>query len=131
MTLRPATFACAAAFALGAAPLSPAEPAQAIAVTLSNFDFTPSIITMVHGRAYALTLTNIAGGGHNFAAPAFFAAAKVEPADRARIANGTVEVAGGHSVTIHLIAPAAGRYKVRCTHTFHTMFGMKGAIVVS
>ncbi len=131
MTLRPATFACATALALGAAPLSPAERAQPIAVALSNFDFTPSTIPMVHGRAYALTLTNTAGGGHNFAAPAFFAAAKVEPADRARIAGGTVEVAGGQSVTIHLSAPAAGRYKVRCTHTFHTMFGMKGAIVVS
>ena len=86
---------------------------------------------MVHGRDYALTLSNRASGGHNFAAPAFFAAASVDPADRARISAGTVEVPAGQSVTIHLTAPAAGRYKVRCTHTLHTMFGMKGAIVVS
>ena len=131
MALRPAIFASAAVLALGAAPLSPAEPAQPITVALANFDFTPSTITMVHGRAYALTLTNTAGGGHNFAAPAFFTAAKIAPADRARVADGTVEVAGGQSVTIHLTAPAAGRYKVRCTHAFHTIFGMKGAIVVS
>ena len=131
MTPRPAAFACAAALALVGAPSTSAASSQPVTVTLSNFDFTPSTIALVHGRAYALTLTNTAGGGHNFAAPAFFAAAKIDPADRARVVNGTVEVAGGQSVTIHLTAPAAGRYKVRCTHTFHTMFGMKGAIVVS
>lgn len=131
MTLRPAAFVCSAALALAAAPSTSAASSQPVTVTLSNFDFTPSTIALVHGRAYALTLTNTAGGGHNFAAPAFFAAAKIDPADRARVANGTVEVAGGQSVTIHLTVPAAGRYKVRCTHTLHTMFGMKGAIVVS
>jgi uncharacterized cupredoxin-like copper-binding protein len=131
MILRPAVFACSAAFALVASPVGPAPPYETIAVTLSNFDFTPSTIAVVHGRGYALTLSNRASGGHNFAAPAFFAAATVDPADRARIIDGTVEVPVGQTVTIHFVAPAAGRYKVRCTHTFHTMFGMKGAIVVA
>jgi hypothetical protein len=30
---------------------------------------------------------------------------------------------------IHLM-PAAGHYKLRCTHTMHAMFGMTGEIVV-
>jgi plastocyanin len=30
---------------------------------------------------------------------------------------------------VHLV-PAAGTYKLTCTHTMHTMFGMKGTIVV-
>jgi uncharacterized cupredoxin-like copper-binding protein len=131
MTLRPAALAVAAALSVLAAPSNSAAPAQPIAVVLSNFDFAPSTIAMVHGRAYAMTLSNTASGGHNFAAPAFFAAARIDPADRARVAEGTVEVPAGQSVTIHLTPPAAGRYKVRCTHAFHTMFGMKGAIVVS
>jgi uncharacterized cupredoxin-like copper-binding protein len=131
MTFRPAVCTCAALSALVASAAVPAPQSEPIAVALTNFDFTPSTIAMVHGRDYALTLSNRAGGGHNFAAPAFFAAAAVEPADRARIVGGTIEVPAGQSVTIHLVAPAAGRYKVRCTHTFHTMFGMKGAIVVT
>jgi uncharacterized cupredoxin-like copper-binding protein len=131
MILRPAVYACAVVAALAASPALPAPPPETIPVALTNFDFTPSTIAMVHGRDYALTLSNRASGGHNFAAPAFFAAATVAPADRARIVDGTVEVPAGQSVTIHLVAPAAGRYKVRCTHTFHTMFGMKGAMVVT
>jgi uncharacterized cupredoxin-like copper-binding protein len=124
-------YACAALAALVASPSNPATPTDAIEVVLTNFEFTPSTIPMIHGRDYALTLMNRASGGHNFAAAAFFAAATVAPADRARVVDGTVEVPPGQSVTIHLVAPAAGRYKVRCTHTFHTMFGMKGAIVVT
>ncbi len=131
MTLRPAVYACAAVAALAASRALPATPTETIAVALTNFDFTPATIQMVHGRDYALTLSNRASGGHNFAAPTFFAAATVAPADRARIVDGTIEVPAGQSVTIHFVAPAAGRYKVRCTHTFHTMFGMKGAIVVT
>jgi uncharacterized cupredoxin-like copper-binding protein len=136
MNLRPAVFAFAAASLLVASPCVPAPPpsgsrAEPVEVVLTNFDFTPSTIAMVHGMNYALVLSNRAGGGHNFAAPAFFAAAQVDSADRSLINGGTVEVPGGRSVTIHLVAPAAGRYKVRCTHTFHTMFGMKGAIVVT
>jgi plastocyanin len=28
------------------------------------------------------------------------------------------------------VIPAAGRYPLKCTHIFHSMFGMKGTIVV-
>jgi plastocyanin len=132
MTLRPAVLACIAAFALAASPASPAPPAETrLAVTLANFDFSPSTISLVHGQAYALELINTAGGGHNFVAPKFFAAAQVSASDRARIVKGGVEVPGGERVTIHLVAPAAGRYPLKCSHLFHSTFGMKGTIVVT
>lgn len=101
-----------------------------VTITLTSFAFTPDVTTLEHGRHYVLHLDNQSGGGHNFAAPEFFAAAVIAPSDRAKISRGRVEV-GGHSVVdIHLPAPAAGTYALRCTHFLHTGFGMSGSIVV-
>ena len=73
-----------------------------------------------------LHLVNSGGGGHNFAAPEFFAAAEgvAGPVERGR-----VEVAGHRSVDIRL-TPARGSYRLRCTHMLHTSFGMTGQILV-
>lgn len=86
---------------------------------------------MVHGQRYVLHLANTSKGGHDFAAPDFFAAAVLAPEERAKAPDGRVEVPSGSRVDIALTAPAAGRYRLRCTHTLHTAFGMKGSIVVS
>ena len=74
-------------------------------------------------------LANLASGGHDFAAPEFFAAARVQPGDAALVEDGEVDVPAKSTRTIHLV-PAAGTYKLTCTHTFHAMFGMKGTIIV-
>jgi uncharacterized cupredoxin-like copper-binding protein len=103
--------------------------AEKVAVTLSNFDFTPSTIHLKAGRPYALVLTNTADGGHDFAAPEFFAAAKIEAGDAASVAKGEVELEGRQSATVHLV-PAAGEYDLVCTHAGHALLGMKGKIVV-
>jgi plastocyanin len=76
-----------------------------------------------------LHLVNAASGGHNFAAPAFFAAARVDPRSAGAVRRGTVDVRGRSSVDVRLV-PAAGRYRLRCTHMFHSTFGMNGEIVV-
>ncbi|MCT2558881.1 cupredoxin domain-containing protein [Tsuneonella sp. YG55] len=122
--------ALAAGFLASPAP-SADPPGSTIAVELSNFAFAPATIELVHGRAYALQLTNTGSGGHNFAAPRFFAAAAVDPADRRSIRKGGIEVGKGATVTVRFTAPAAGHYDVRCTHFLHSTFGMKGEIVVS
>lgn len=98
-------------------------------VELSNFDFAPRALHLHAGQPYALVLTNVASGGHDFAAPEFFAAAQVQPADAALIVEGEIEVPAKATRTVHLI-PAAGTYKLTCTHTLHAMLGMKGTIVV-
>lgn len=123
--------ACLVALTLGIA-LSPAS-AQApttVQVQLANFSFTPSTIVLDHGRPYVLRLVNVASGGHDFTAEAFFTAAAVAPADRGLIQEGAVEVPSGQVREIHLTAPAAGSYKLKCSHSFHKMFGMSGKIVV-
>ena len=126
------SLAAAALAALVAAPAAvSAQAEQKVEVELSSFAFTPATIALAHGRPYVLELTNTSGGGHNFSAPAFFAAARIAPADRAKIGKKGIEVGGGETVAIHFTAPAAGRYKLRCTHFLHSSFGMNGEIVVT
>ena len=103
--------------------------AAPVEVTLENFDFNPAILHLRAGRPYRLELHNEAGGGHDFSAPEFFAAARVAPGDAAKVSEGEVDMSAGKSVTVHLI-PAAGRYKLVCTHLGHALLGMRGEIVV-
>ena len=114
-----------ASLLLPVAALAQDAPAQ-VEVRLSNFDFTPSTIRLAAGRPVILHLVNSGDGGHNFAAPEFFAAAREVSGP---VERGRVEVAGGQSADIRL-TPARGTYRLRCTHTLHTAFGMSGEIVV-
>ena len=112
---------------------SSAAPAQApgvVEVHLSNFKFTPNQMQFQHGQPYVLRLVNDGGGGHDFTAPAFFAGAAVAPGDRRWITEGEIEVPGNQVREIHLTAPRPGTYKLKCSHSFHKMFGMTGSIVV-
>jgi plastocyanin len=72
---------------------------------------------------------NNAGGGHSFSAPQFFAAARVAPASQPLVRDGAVDVPK-HSAVDVALTPAAGQYPLKCTHTLHAAFGMKGSIVV-
>ena len=112
---------------------STAAPAQApsvVEVRLSNFNFTPRTIVFDHGRPYVMRLVNEASGGHNFAARAFFEAASVAPRERGWVQEGEIEVPARQIREIRLTAPPPGKYKLKCTHTLHSTFGMKGTIVV-
>lgn len=99
---------------------------RTVEVQLSSFDFTPSTITLRAGQPITLHLVNSASGGHNFAAPQLFAAATGVSGP---VRNGTIEVRGHQSVDVRL-TPARGHYRLRCTHTLHSTFGMRGEIVV-
>ena len=114
--------------ALLAAPAL-AQPTT-VDVELSNFKYTPASIHLEPGRDYVLHLVNRSGGGHDFSAKTFFAAAKVAPGDRDKVSGGRINLGGGEEVRVHLTAPAAGHYPVKCTHFMHTTFGMSGEIVV-
>ena len=104
--------------------------AQSLDVVLTDFAFTPQNLHMRQGQAYALRFVNRGSGGHNFSAPAFFAAARINPADAGAIAGGKVELGRDQSRTLRLV-PAAGRYDVTCTHFLHAGFGMVGSITVN
>lgn len=123
-------FAALASLLLAAAPV-PAQVDERIEIDMSSFKYMPSTITLRHDRAYTLHFTNRSDGGHDFVAKGFFSAAKVSPADKARIDKGRIELGGGDAVDIHLVAPAAGRYEAHCSHFMHSTFGMKATIVVT
>ena len=103
--------------------------AQRVEVELSSFAFTPSTVHLRAGRPVVLHLVNSASGGHDFSAPKFFAAAQLRPQDRARVGKGSVDLRGHQSADVALV-PRAGRYPLKCSHTFHKTFGMSGQIVV-
>lgn len=113
-----------------AASSGPAQAPAAVNVQLSNYKFTPKTIVLDRGKSYALRLYNASGGGHDFTAPTFFAAATIAPSDRRWVRGGEVEVPPGQLREIRLTAPGPGRYKLKCTHQFHKFFGMSGTIIV-
>ena len=119
----------AALFALALLAPLPAvaqDAPQTVEVQLANFSFTPRAIALTAGRPVILHLVNNAGGGHNFSAPQFFAAAT---GVSGAVHGGTVDVPGHQSVDIR-VTPSRGTYRLRCTHTMHTAFGMSGTITV-
>lgn len=110
--------------------LSPAAmaqgPAPTVEVQLSSFDFAPKSIHLKAGQPVVLHLVNTGKGGHNFSAPRFFAAATGVSGP---VRNGAVEVSSRGTADVY-VTPARGTYRLRCTHTLHSAFGMKGDIVV-
>ena len=119
----------AALFALALFAPLPAfaqDAPRTVEVQLANFSFTPRAIALTAGRPVILHLVNTAGGGHNFSAPQFFATAT---GVSGAVHDGTVDVPGHQSVDIRL-TPSRGTYRLRCTHTMHTAFGMSGTITV-
>lgn len=114
---------------LAASPAVESNTPQRIEVILADFSYSPQSVRLPPQEQIVLRLTNRGSGGHNFAAPEFFAAAQLEPASVALVRKGKVEVKKGASVDLTLI-PAAGRYKLKCTHFLHSGFGMKGEIIV-
>ena len=115
---------------LASGPATAQSGPQALTVELSNFKFTPATITLTHGRAYVLHFVNSSSGGHDYVAKDFFAAATIAPEDRAKVRNGEIELSGGESADIHLVANTPGTYKSHCSHFMHSSFGMTGQVVV-
>ena len=103
--------------------------APRVEVQLSSFAFTPATVHLHAGAPVIIHLVNTGSGGHDFSAPAFFAAAHVAASSAGMLRRGAVEVAGHQSVDIAL-TPVAGHYPLRCTHALHSTFGMHGEIVV-
>ena len=112
---------------LAASVAAPAQEPRIVQVQLSSFKFEPEEIHLRAGEPVVLRLTNTSNGGHNFAAPQFFGAAAIQSGSG--LEDGAIEVPEGQTREIRL-TPARGTYRLRCTHTLHTTFGMSGSIVV-
>ena len=121
------------ALAIAAAPAAAQAPdwarASRVEVRLSSFDYKPETLRLKAGQPVLLRFVNVSRGGHNFVARDFFSSAAIRAADRAAVARGKVELKGGEAREVALV-PKAGRYRVKCTHTFHAVLGMTGEVVV-
>jgi len=119
---------------LAVAAEAPAQDApKRIEITLDSFKYVPQRLVLQHGASYLLHFTNVSSGGHDFVSMPFFVAARVDPRDADKVADGEVALKKGQSIDIRLTAPAqAGAiYKVHCSHFMHQTFGMTGEIVVN
>ena len=108
---------------------SQTSSATVVTVELTNFKFSPKMVHLRAGVPVLLRLHNAAGGGHSFSAPQFFSAAKLFSQATTLVQDGTVEIPAHSTVDISLV-PSTGIYRLKCSHTFHSTFGMKGAIRV-
>src|SRR5271166_2272929 len=133
------TVDCGLVIALAAFSMPPsgsAQPAPAavsggetITVRLSNFAFDPEHLRLKAGVPVRLRLVNESNGGHDFSAPAFFAASSFLPGSSAP-PDGEVAVSSHRTVEIGVIPHAPGTYPLKCTHFLHSIFGMHGSIEV-
>ena len=91
-----------------------------VTVQLANFKFTPKSIVLDHGHAYVLRLQNVADGA-TISPHGLLRRGQCRAGDRGLISEGEVEVPAGQVREIHLTAPAAGKYSLKCSHSFHKM----------
>ena len=113
-----------------AQPAVPAsDAAQTITIVLTDFAFTPDHVTLQAGVPVRLRLVNQSDGGHDFSAPAFFAASSF-PAGSMAPAGGKIEVGAHQTAEVALTPNVPGNYPVECTHFLHSLFGMTATIQV-
>jgi uncharacterized cupredoxin-like copper-binding protein len=115
--------------ALAAAGAAVAQP-TVINIQLSEYKYAPMQLTLEHGQAYVLHVTNTGGKSHDLSAKAFFQTVALAPGAAAKIKDGDVDLDQGESADIGLTPQKPGTYEMHCTHPFHEMLGMKGQIVV-
>jgi plastocyanin len=107
-----------------------AQSATPISITMTNYAFNPSALTLRAGVTYQLHFINGGSKDHNFSAPEFFAASQVAAEDQAKIEKGLVALASGQSVDITVTPGTPGSFAVECTHFMHKIMGMHGSILV-
>ncbi len=111
--------------------LGSAQAQTAITVSLTNYAFTTTTLTLKTGETYRIHFSNDSSKSHDFSAREFFQATTVAAADKSKLEDGDeVELEERQSADITLTPNHAGTYPVTCTHFMHSMLGMTGQIVV-
>ena len=103
--------------------------AKEIDVAMTDFEFTPSQLTVTAGQPVRLILTNTGTDRHDFSAPTFFADAAFRTGGAAP-AKGKISLAKDEKAEVDLVPGKAGQYDLDCTEFLHDLFGMTGHIAV-
>ncbi len=109
-----------AALLAGCGGSSPSQPSGSIKVTLTEFKFDPSTISVPHGKV-VFFLVNSGSVQHDMA---------IRDSSNNRVDQSELVSAGDSSVfTVNNIA--AGTYTIYCTQQGHEASGMKGTLTVT
>jgi len=104
-----------------------ADPVK-IDVAMVDYRFSPDHLSLEHGVHYRLHLENRGKELHEFTAPTFFAAAKLDNPEALNREHTEVVVQPGESKDVLLTPGAPGTYDLRCDD--HEWDGMVGGITV-
>jgi uncharacterized cupredoxin-like copper-binding protein len=113
-------------FALGLGAAAP-DPVT-VNVTMIDYKFVPDHLTFTHGVHYRLHLENHGKETHEFTAPVFFAAAKIDNPDVLNRERTEVVMQPGDVKDVFLTPGKPGTYDLRCAD--HDWNGMVGGITV-
>lgn len=106
-----------------------AEPSTAtIDVTMVDYKFVPDRLIFQHGVHYRLHLENHGKETHEFTAPVFFAAAKIDNPEVLNRQRSEVVMQPGDVRDVFLTPGKPGTYDLRCAD--HDWNGMVGGITV-
>jgi uncharacterized cupredoxin-like copper-binding protein len=112
------------ALCLGAAAPDPVT----VTVTMIDYKFEPDHLTFKHGVHYQLHLENHGKETHEFTAPVFFAAAKIDNPNVLNRERTEVVMQPGDVKDVFLTPGKPGTYDLRCAD--HDWNGMVGGITV-
>lgn len=107
-----------------------APDATVVDVQLTEFHYTPAEIDLLQGHRYVLHIVNSGGVAHDLEARTFFQTVQLAPETAAKISDGRIEVGKGGTVDVAFVTSKPGVFEMHCTHPLHSVFGMKGKIVV-
>lgn len=113
-------------FALCLAAAAP-EPVT-MNVTMRDYSFVPNHLVLQHGVRYRLHLENHGKETHEFTAPVFFAAAKIDDPNLLNRERTEIVVQPGEVKDVFLTPGKPGTYDLRCAD--HDWNGMVGGITV-
>jgi uncharacterized cupredoxin-like copper-binding protein len=121
-------FKCGALFVLAICCCAATPAPVRINVIMVDYSFKPDHLTFQHGVHYRLHLRNRGKETHEFTAPVFFAAAKIDNPEVLNREHSEVVVQPGESKDVILTPGAPGAYDLRCGD--HDWAGMVGGITV-
>jgi uncharacterized cupredoxin-like copper-binding protein len=97
-------------------------------VVMVDYRFQPDHLTLQHGVPYRLHLENHGKETHEFTAPTFFAASKIDNPDVLNREHSEIVMQPGDVKDLFITPGAPGTYDLRCAD--HDWNGMTGGITV-
>jgi uncharacterized cupredoxin-like copper-binding protein len=104
--------------------------AESVEIVMTNYSFTPKALQLRRNTPYRLHFVNNGSRDHNFDAPELFRAMILAPDDRAKVADGTIEVDEGKTMDVMVMPLKPGSYAFHCSHFLHVTFGMRGEATI-